>query len=260
MQAVALPWTDERGLRGQYSGQVNSQNQPHGFGTFVLPDGKATTCKWWNGAAVHRRRTLTERDTIDKQTDRGRSSRERSKSRPRGLTRIPPPPPFRNARVHHYEGMRKSSVLDESHKTEKSDGTTSIRHSNIIPFTYTQNSPGQRTLYALGDTPKSPSHMTALTQSSNAVSLKVHDFAFVLRSDGQWCYSIVAATDYVGLPGSHEKYYDKGTYILFVIDSEGRTKKIKEKHWEEKIRLVNIEACKTEHTSDDCSVEELFPC
>jgi len=156
--------------------------------------------------------------------------------------------------------MRKSSVLDESHKTDKSDGTTSIIHSNIIPFTYTQNSPGRRAQYSLGDTPKSPSHMIFFTQRNNPESLKVHDFAFVLRSDGQWCYSIVAATDYSRPPGSHEKYFDKSSYILFVIDGEGRTKKIKEKHWEEKIRLVNIEACRTEHSSHDGSVEELFPC
>ncbi|KAL7520280.1 hypothetical protein ACHAWX_005014 [Stephanocyclus meneghinianus] len=260
MQAVALPWIDERGVHGQYSGQVNSQNQPHGFGTFVLPDGKTTTCKWWNGVAVYRRRTLTERDTIDSQEDRGRAARERSKSRHRGLSRVPPPPPFRNARVHHYEGMRKSSVLDESHKTDKSDCTTSVIHSNIIPFTYKQNSPGRRIQYSLGDTPISPSHMIVFTQNNNPESLKVHDFAFVLRSDGQWCYSIVAATDYIRTPGSRENYYDKSAYILFVIDCEGRTKKIKVKHWEEKIRLVNIEACGTEHSSHDGSVEELFPC
>lgn len=56
-------------------------------------------------------------------------------------------------------------------------------------------------------------------------ALQVHDFAFVLRSDGQWTYAIIA---------------DKQDYhLLFVVDTTGSTKYVLMRYWSDCIRLVN---------------------
>mmetsp|Transcript_26317 Transcript_26317/g.56766 ORF Transcript_26317/g.56766 Transcript_26317/m.56766 type:complete len:299 (+) Transcript_26317:68-964(+) len=56
-------------------------------------------------------------------------------------------------------------------------------------------------------------------------SLRIHDFAFILRSDGRWTYAIIA-----------DKQNDT---IRFVVDADGCTKTLSKKHWSNSIRLVN---------------------
>ena len=60
-------------------------------------------------------------------------------------------------------------------------------------------------------------------------ALKVHDFAFVLRSGGRdrWAYSIVAGRE--------------DDAILFVVDAGGSTKYLGRKHWASHVRMVNAE-------------------
>lgn len=56
-------------------------------------------------------------------------------------------------------------------------------------------------------------------------SLQIHDFVFILRSDGRWTYAIIA-----------DKQNDS---IRFVVDADGCTKTLSKKHWSNSIRLVN---------------------
>jgi len=56
-------------------------------------------------------------------------------------------------------------------------------------------------------------------------SLRIHDFVFILRSDGRWTYAIIA-----------DKQKD---IIRFVVDADGCTKTLSKKHWSNSIRLVN---------------------
>ena len=61
-------------------------------------------------------------------------------------------------------------------------------------------------------------------------SLQIHDFTFVLRSDGQWTYAIIADR--------------QDNTIRFVVDTIGDSKTLSKKHWSTSIRLVNPdEAC-----------------
>jgi len=55
--------------------------------------------------------------------------------------------------------------------------------------------------------------------------LRVHDFAFILRSHGQWTYAIIA-----------DKQDDA---IRFVMNANGDTKVLSRKRWYSSIRLVN---------------------
>jgi hypothetical protein len=77
----------------------------------------------------------------------------------------------------------------------------------------------------------------------NANSLKTHDFAFGLRSNGDWCYAIVAKknapSESRGQGGEVVTNYEDAT-IIFVTDTRGSTKCIKMKHWGKMVRLVNL--------------------
>lgn len=89
--------------------------------------------------------------------------------------------------------------------------------------------------YHLGHPAKHRSHMqiapTSQIAINNANSLKKMDFAFVLRSNGVWTYSIVA----------YKPFSNDGPSIMFVLDSKGSTKTLRKKNWERGIRAVNTE-------------------
>ena len=63
----------------------------------------------------------------------------------------------------------------------------------------------------------------------NAASLQIHSFAFILRSNGEWTYAILANRPVESGPEAS---------IRFVLDTEGRTKILKSKHWSRCLRLV----------------------
>ncbi|KAL3787532.1 hypothetical protein HJC23_013741 [Cyclotella cryptica] len=63
----------------------------------------------------------------------------------------------------------------------------------------------------------------------NAASLQIHSFAFILRSNGEWTYAILANRP---VESGHN------ASLRFVLDTEGRTKVLKSKYWSTCIRLV----------------------
>ena len=73
------------------------------------------------------------------------------------------------------------------------------------------------------------------------LALRVHDFAFVLRSDGRWTYAIIAERT--------------AKNMRFVVDSDGATKTFRRREWLKCIRLVgnfaNKEWCR--RASDGCT-------
>ena len=93
--------------------------------------------------------------------------------------------------------------------------------------------------YHLGHTAKDRSHMIIPSNTReglalalrNAFALKALDFAFILRSNGEWTYSIVADR-----PVSED-----GPVIRFVMDGKGSTKTIRKKYWAKGIRCVNTQ-------------------
>jgi hypothetical protein len=230
MQVLDLLWHDLRGVQGKYSGQINTHIQPHGFGSLVLADGTTITCKWYNGTPLDRRRSDSG---YFQKAERRRSSRRSSEGTSRRSSEGAP-------HSHH--------VLDESSRTNGS-GT----HPHDVDYKKSISEPTKssklskrHTTYELGDTPLSNSHMVVPSSMKKAIesvdSLKMHDFAFVLRSNGEWCYSIVAKKNppsEVEENGRVVKNFEDAN-ILFVTDTKGSTKCIKMKHWGKMIRLVNL--------------------
>jgi hypothetical protein len=77
-------------------------------------------------------------------------------------------------------------------------------------------------------------------------SLQTYDFAFILRSNGQWTYAILA---------DRQEYF-----VLFVADAVGTTKALGKNHWATSIRLVNpaaacIPGVKSGNTDSNKEVE-----
>ena len=48
-KVICLPWVDRRGLRGNYTGEVNAMIQPHGKGALVYDSGFVLNSMWCNG-------------------------------------------------------------------------------------------------------------------------------------------------------------------------------------------------------------------
>jgi hypothetical protein len=227
MQVIDLLWHDLRGVEGIYSGQVNTHIQPHGFGSLVLVDGNTITCKWYNGTPLDRRRSDSGHYSNKGERNRGGSRRSST-----GTT---------------DKHDRQPVVLDESTRTNGSD-TNEYRKTMSEPIqASTSQKLSRKHTYQLGDAPQSNSHMSIAKSMKHAIDsanrLKVHEFAFVLRSNGEWCYAIVAQKDppseSVDKDGRVIKNYEDAN-ILFVTDTRGSTKCIKMKHWGKMIRLVNI--------------------
>ena len=87
--------------------------------------------------------------------------------------------------------------------------------------------------FDLGDTLRSPKQQIIESNPTKALhlisQLRIHDFAWILRSSREWTYGIVA-----DFPGRGEE-----ASIRFVIDKVGNTKTYKMKHWAKCIRFVD---------------------
>lgn len=169
-----LTWTEPvSGITGKYTGQINDQRHPHGYGALVYKDESATTSIWENGVPVQ---PWSPEDDKKK---------------------VAPPPPKNKTYVHKLR---------------------------------------------LGDNGTFPYIMPASSSQDFVLekihALKTHDFAFILRSNGQWKYAIIAERQ------EH--------FILFVVDTAGNAKKLEHNQWATSIRLVNPkEACNPEASSRD---------
>ncbi|KAL3799105.1 hypothetical protein HJC23_002233 [Cyclotella cryptica] len=231
MKVSGLHWIDHRGVSGRYSGQVNSLIQPHGHGSLVLTDGTTITSKWCNGTSLDRRRSSI--GATNEKPARGLKGKSISWKGPTE---------HKAKECHDYQQNHKHTVrLDESNRTDESADSTSkhISSNGLLSKPSSKNYP-----YQLGEAPISSAHMidapTVEKAISNADSLKIHDFAFIRRSNGEWCYSIVAKKNRspeAGKNGRHVEHSEDES-ILFVTNAEGSTKCIKKKHWGTMIRLV----------------------
>ena len=96
---------------------------------------------------------------------------------------------------------------------------------------------GSRSDYILGDTVRSPSHMIVEDCSEAALhkasQLKLHDFAFIKRSDGSWTYAILACRN--------TSEVNNEECMMFVMNETGSIKYIKKRKWASFIRCVVVE-------------------
>jgi len=228
---INLPWTDHRAVSAHYSGEVNLLIQPHGYGELIYADGKSIECLWNNGMPL--------RDDDDGDDDSASFARRRSKSAPgaRMLNSNNNNEPSHNSRHNSAHCINELLPHDRSHKTTTNDDSP--------PF------PLMPSVYDLGDIATSPQHMIIETDLTKAYcyvcSLKLHDFAFVRRSSGDWTYSIIA-----NFPILHGN-----ASIRFVMNNKGSTKTVEARHWGNFVRLVNWNNVSDHGYDYDCATTTL---
>lgn len=214
-RVLNLPWTDHRGIQAYYSGGVNVLIQPHGYGTLVYEDGTSVQSMWNNGTSL--------------QDDwHHRWKKKRSASCTYKKSRSAP-------NVGNVPAAMVSPIyrkLSRSFEADKIDGEASRSPSCIRDLSGFTDIPF-RLHYNLGDI-GTPDDMIVerdpVKGHQNVSSLKVHDFAFVLRSNGTWTYAIVA------------DFPERGTRrmsVHFVMNAKGSTKTVERRHWAKFVRLVN---------------------
>jgi hypothetical protein len=152
-----------------------------------------------------------------------------------------PPLPFADVHcddIRGTRGRRGSSISQPG-------GTHLTSASRSSSPTSAPSKPSILPGYSLGQSPKNRRHMNIPTTrdagAEYASTLRPLDFAFVLRSDGNWVYGIVCdiigpngrSVNKVGPPPCHQPS------IRFAVDSHGSTKTIQKKNWGCKIRLIN---------------------
>mmetsp|Transcript_4498 Transcript_4498/g.10068 ORF Transcript_4498/g.10068 Transcript_4498/m.10068 type:complete len:533 (+) Transcript_4498:92-1690(+) len=157
-KVISLPWTDSRGIRGEYSGEINSSIQPHGKGTFRADDGSIVgfpSSTWINGKLV------AAKIPEDHSLNNNNSSSDSLLRSGTKLTR-----PKLNSPEH-----RRSTTL-----TGYKLGDTAKHPSHMY---------------------KLPRKIHPKVAIMNADSLKPLDFAFVRRNNRKWVYSIVAGRKFI---------------------------------------------------------------
>ena len=140
--------------------------------------------------------------------------------------------------------IEATPVIESNSKKPRQRRHSSAHNSQQTPSNPKNCLPG----FNLGDT-AGPNDMVYQRDKDVALAsiktLKVHDFAFILRSDGlTWTYAVFA------------NFYAKRGKISsmrFVVDEMGSTKTIEKEDWADCIRMVNTEAYK----SPSCSSHDI---
>ena len=245
---VSLPWTDHAGNAGHYTGEVNTLIQPHGSGALQYDCGTVVKGSWNNGNPTARTSPVVEKEVIKKAVAVEAAKTDGAAATASG-----------NAPTSRKNGdEKKSSSKPLNHPTKtKSSRKKSRGHTNNMamedkPFTTNATKSASLTQptaqpsldrlseldgppnFDLGDTLNSTKYQIIESNPTKALQLihqlRIHDFAWILRSSREWTYAIIA--DFPVERGEEVS-------IRFVIDKFGSTKTLKMKHWTKCIRLVD---------------------
>ena len=107
-----------------------------------------------------------------------------------------------------------------------------LRHQSCRTAPRVAPAPQHSRKFELGDVATTHDmHVEKNAQKAHEIiaSLPIHSFAFILRSNGEWTYAIIANRPVE--TGHHAS-------IRWVVDEDGSTKTIKSKHWSKFVRLV----------------------
>jgi hypothetical protein len=240
VMVVSLPWTDHLGNVGHYTGQVNALIQPHGSGALQYDNGLVVKGVWNNGNPLTNAFSpksspvaspVVEKEIMNiKGTDIAEAVKRKSKNETKSSS----------SKHSSYHPTRNSSSKSSSRTKEGNPSTSTA----ATPSSSTQP-PSKSSLerlseldflpnFDLGDKLSSPKYQIIENDPTKALNLvnqlRIHDFAWILRSSREWTYSIVA--DFPVERGEEKS-------IRFVIDKLGNTKTLKMKHWAKCVRLVN---------------------
>lgn len=254
---VSLPWTDHAGNVGHFTGEVNTLIQPHGSGALQYDCGRVLKGLWNNGNPTTSTASAPKTSPVpspvaEKEVIKKAVTVEAVKNDGTAATAskgVPPP-----SRKTGDEKKRSSKTSNHSAKTKLSSRKKSRGHTDKAAKdkTSTNNTkstsstqPAQPSLdrlseldgppiFDLGDTYHSTKYQIIESNPSKALNLinqlRIHDFAWILRSSREWTYAIIA--DFPVESGEDAS-------IRFVIDKMGNTKTLTMKHWVKCIRLVD---------------------
>lgn len=265
--ATHLPWTDLHGKTGKYTGEVNDLMQPHGIGTLLYSDGSFQSSIWTNGMSNPRydsKDKVKSDESIDETADESASTAKqpyvtdladaKNKTRRlRGGTLFGNNPFLSDLNIDETEvddvdtphGMVISVKSNSNSEGEKSEippaasveaDDTCLKHLNLGDV----GAPEDMVDHSIdGPHPES----VALRRIS---CLKMHDFAFVRRSDQSWTYAILSDRT--------------KEHMRFVTDGKGSTKTLAKRNWLGSIRLVNKNSVETaqitREVSPNCIVQK----
>jgi len=118
------------------------------------------------------------------------------------------------------------------------------QHSATFARVENQHEHGFRGDYTIGETLRSPSHMSIGAISEQTIqansSLDQHDFAFIKRSDGSYTYAILAYRSMEPIKGANnvDKVESMEECMNFVMSEAGATKMVRRRNWSKLVRLV----------------------
>lgn len=220
---ISLPWrisnNGTHDIIGRYTGDINDNFQPHGRGTLRYGEGNNNniTGQWKNGELVNNKQKSSTTTTYHYHSFQQRHSSDGRRRIYRRSNSVPSSLPT----THEEDGRQHDETYHHErhqHHSDSIQSSTTGCQTSLANFGYN-----------LGDEVKEDYHM-ATEALQNASSLKALDFAFVLRSNGTWTYSVVAERSY---------HKDLGLVLRFVLDKKGTTKTLKRKYWERGVRTVN---------------------
>lgn len=216
---ISLPWRIRNGthdINGRYTGDINDNFQPHGRGTLRYGEGNNNniTGQWKNGELINNKQKSSTTTTYHYHSFQ--QQRHHSSDGRRRIYRRSNSVPSSLATTHEEDERQHHD--DQQHSDPIQSSATTTTGTSLAHFGYN-----------LGDEVKEVYHW-ATEALQNASSLNALDFAFVLRSNGTWTYSVVAERSY---------HKDLGLVLRFVLDKKGTTKTLKRKYWEKGVRTVN---------------------
>lgn len=252
MLVSRLPYKNPHGvITGHYTGQVTfDQNDgttmtPHGSGVLIYTnvDRGHKTCVWKEGVPVREwkpgSRGKNAKDVLAKDGD--------YETKNMGCNKKSVSARKKKRMVEHYDTLSHSSMHSTSSRQQRpqqqqlrqsqqpTSSLNTTRQLSGVNETYLPHldlgdvgSPSDMMIHhpdLSSSTTSSDAKQTPKTTTMTIDSLKVHDFAFILRSDGQWTYAIIANRT--------------STSIRFVVDGNGGTKNLSNRCWMSSIRLVN---------------------
>ena len=245
---VSLPWTDHAGNAGHYTGEVNTLIQPHGSGAIQYDCGTVVKGSWNNGNPTARTSPVVEKEVIKKAvaveaaktdgaaatasgnapTSRKKGDEKKSSSKPSNL-----PTKTKSSRKKsrgHSNNMAMEDKLSTTNATKSTSLTQPTAQPSLDRLSELDGPPN----FDLGDMLNSTKYQIIESNPTKALQLihqlRIHDFAWILRSSREWTYAIIA--DFPVESGEEVS-------IRFVIDKFGSTKTMKMKHWAKCIRLVD---------------------
>ncbi|KAK1747105.1 hypothetical protein QTG54_002449 [Skeletonema marinoi] len=220
IQVVNLKWQDiSSGHKGRYSGSVNQHMRPHGYGKFTYDQGPSLEGEWDNGVLFEVKAPAAVAADAAGVGNRRHIRRHSSKSSAASI----------HSQSQRNEGMSYATSIHPSSFRLSDYPNEMQQHQQLDGGQSREDSPVQ--YYCLGETIRSPQHMVQMASVEDTIqsvyTLQVSDFAFVMRSTGDWSFcQLIERED-----------NDAGEDIMtFCVNEVGHRKNLRPARWVKMVR------------------------